>query len=114
MVSESQTDTVNESFISRMTRLYIELDTIGSRVGNMPDDAMDHITEAAGIVRRAIIGAKVNTEADIAGKFRFAAMLIEDPHGIICDEEEAAVIAVRELLKFREDEWAAMRAEARS
>lgn len=103
-----------ESFISRMTRLYIELDTIGSRVGNMPDDAMDHITEAAGIVRRAVIEAPVKTEADIAGKFRFAAMLIEDPHGIICDEEEAAVIAVRELLKFREAEWAAMRAGARS
>ncbi len=99
-----------ESFISRMTRLYIELDTIGSRVGNMPDDAMDHITEAAGIVRRAVIKAPVKSEGDIACKLRFAAMLVEDPHGIICDEEEAAVIAVRELLKFREAEWAAMRA----
>ncbi|MBP2570220.1 hypothetical protein G6M85_13505 [Agrobacterium tumefaciens] len=103
-----------ESFISRMTRLYIELDTIGSRVGNMPDDAMDHITEAASIVRRAVINAPVKSEGDVAGKFRFAAMLIEDPHGIICDEEEAAAIAVRQLFKFREDEWAAMRAEARS
>ncbi|MFK3688890.1 hypothetical protein ACI2J4_01255 [Agrobacterium tumefaciens] len=114
MVSESQRDTVNESFISRMTRLYIELDTIGSRVGNMPDDAMDHITEAAGLVRRAVIEAPVKTEADIAGKFRFAAMLIEDPHGIICDEEEAAAIAVRELFKFRREEWETMWAEARS
>ncbi len=114
MVSESQTDTVNESFISRMTRLFMELHTIGERVGEMPDDAMDHITEAAGIVRRAVIEAPVKTEADIAGKFRFVAMLIEDPHGIICDEEKAAAIAVREFFKFREDEWAAMRAEARS
>ncbi len=103
-----------ESFISRMTRLYIELDTIGSRVGNMPDDAMDRITDAASIVRRAIIGAPVKTEADIAGKFRFAAMLIEDPHGIICDEEEAAAIAVRELFRFREEQWAEWRREARS
>ncbi len=107
-------DGVTESFISRMTRLYVELDTIGSRVGTMPDDAMDHITEAAGIVRRAVIEAPVNTEADIAGKFRFAAMLIEDPHGIICDEEEAAVTAVRELFRFREEEWAALRAGAKS
>ncbi|MDH0115061.1 hypothetical protein N7379_11295 [Rhizobium pusense] len=103
-----------ESFISRMTRLYIELDTIGSRVGNMPDDAMDHITEAAGIVRRAVIKAPVKSEGDIACKLRFAAMLVEDPHGIICDEEEAAVNAVRDLIDFREEELATLRAEARS
>ncbi|UXT48814.1 hypothetical protein FY136_05985 [Agrobacterium tumefaciens] len=113
-VLPANAEVMPESFISRMTRLFMELHTIGERVGEMPDDAMDHITEAAGIVRRAVIEAPVKTEADIAGKFRFAAMLIEDPHGIICDEEEAAAIAVRELFKFREDEWAAMRAEARS
>ncbi|MBP8937834.1 hypothetical protein YA62_004525 [Agrobacterium sp. LC34] len=110
----TKAESMPESFISRMTRLYIELDTIGSRVGTMPDDAMDHITDAASIVRKAIIEAPVKTENDIAGKFRFAAILIEDPHGIICDEEDAAAIAVRELFKFREEEWAAMRAEARS
>lgn len=103
-----------ESFISRMTRLYIELDTIGERVGEMPDDAMDHITEAASIVRRAVINAPVKSEADVACKLRFAAMLIEDPHGIICDEEEAAVNAVRDLIDLREKEWATLRAGARS
>lgn len=101
-----------ESFISRMSRLYIELDTIGSRVGNMPDDAMDHITEAASIVRRAVINAPVKSEGDVACKLRFAAMLVEDPHGIICDEEEAAIVAVNQLVKFREEEWATLRAEA--
>ncbi len=114
MVSESPIDLVNESFVSRMSRLYIELDTIGSRVGNMPDDAMDCITDAASIVRRAVITAPVKSEGDIACKLRFAAMLVEDRHGIICDEEEAAIVAVNQLVKFREEEWATLRAEARS
>ncbi|MNV90316.1 hypothetical protein D3C71_1846910 [compost metagenome] len=80
----------------------------------MPDDAMDHITEAASIVRRAVINAPVKSEGDVACKLRFAAMLVEDPHGIICDEEEAAVNAVRDLIDLREEQWAEWRREARS
>ncbi|KAA3531255.1 MULTISPECIES: hypothetical protein [Agrobacterium] len=114
MVSESSTDVVNESFVSRMTRLYVELNTIGERVGEMPDDAMDCITEAASIVRQAVIKAPVKSESDIACKFRFAAILVENPHGVLYDEEEAAAIAVRELFKFREEQWAELRREARS
>lgn len=110
MVSESTTNVVNESFISRMTKLYVELNTIGERVGEMPDDAMDMITEAASIVCKAVVHAPVNSEADIAGKLRFTAILVENPHGVLHIEEEAAAESVRQLFQFRADEWAAMRA----
>lgn len=99
-----------ESFISRMTRLFVELNTVGDRVGEMPDEAMDLITEAAGIVCKAVVAAPVATESDAAGKLRFAAILVENPHGVLCIEEEAAVTAVSDLIEFRENEWSQMRA----
>ena len=110
MVTESLTDTVNESFISRMTRLFVELNTIAERVGEMPDDAMDHITSAASIVCKAVVRAPVETQNDVAGKLRFTAILIENPHGVLCIEDEAARIAVSQLTAFRAVEWAEMRA----
>lgn len=110
MVSESRTDVVNESFISRMTRLYIEINGLGERVGEMPEDAMDCITDASIIVSRSIINAPVKTEADIAGKLRFAAMLVEYPDGVMAAEETAAQRAVDDLIQFREAEWAEIRA----
>lgn len=106
MVSEPVSDTVNESFISRMTRLFTELHTIGERVGEMPDEAMDHITEAEWIVSRAIINAPVTCDADIAGKLRHAALLVECPHGEYCDEIPAITAALHDLQRFRKDEWA--------
>jgi hypothetical protein len=105
MVSESRTDTVNESLISRMTRLFMELHTIGERVGEMPDDAMDHITEAHWIVSKAIIDAPVTCDADIAGKLRHAALLVECPHGAYVDEIPAVAGALDALVKFRRDEF---------
>lgn len=93
------------SFIERMTRLFTELNSIGERVGEMPDDAMDHITEAASIVCNAIIGAPVHTEADIAGKLRFAAALVEMKDGVYLAEKPAACGAVADLLKFRTEEF---------
>jgi len=102
-----------ESFLSRMTRLYVELNTIGDRCGEMPDSAMDCITEAASIVRRAVIDKVAKSEGDIACKLRFAAILVENPHGVLCDEEEAAVNAVRDLVDFREDQRAEWRQESR-
>ena len=105
MVSESQTDTVNESFISRMTRLFMELHTIGERVGEMPDEAMRHITEAHWIVSEAIIKAPVTCEADIAGKLRHAIIMIECPHGAYTDEVPAVAGALDALVKFRDDEF---------
>lgn len=110
MVSESPADVVNESFISRMTRLYVELNGIGERVGEMPDEAMDLITEAVGIVCKAVVHAPVETQSDAAGKLRFAAILVENPHGVLCIEETAAVTAVSDLIEFRESEWSQMRA----
>lgn len=114
MVSESRTDTVNESFISRMTRLFMELHTIGERVGEMPDDAMDHITEAHWIVSKAIIDAPVTCEADIAGKLRHAALLVECPHGEYHDEQPAIAKALADLKRFRAEEWNSVMREARS
>lgn len=110
MVTESLTDTGNESFISRMVRLYIELNTIGERVGEMPEEAMDLITEAAGIVCKAVVAAPVETQSDVAGKLRFAAVLVENPHGVLCIEDEAARTAVSQLIAFRASEWSSMRA----
>lgn len=97
---------IPESFISRMTRLFMELHTIGERVGEMPDDAIDHITEAHWIVSRAIIDAPVTCEADIAGKLRHAALLVECPHGEYHDEQPAIAAALSGLQRLRKDEWA--------
>lgn len=99
-----------ESFVSRMTRLYIELNTIGERVGEMPDDAMNLITEAASIVCAAVVEAPVETQSDVASKLRFVALLVENPHGVLCIEDEAARTAVSQLIAFRAAEWASMRA----
>ncbi|TRA90923.1 hypothetical protein EXN24_05280 [Rhizobium rhizogenes] len=103
-----------ESFISRMTRLFMELHTIGERVGEMPDDAMDHITEAHWIVSKAIIDAPVTCEADIAGKLRHAALLVECPHGEYHDEQPAIAKALADLKRFRAEEWNSVMREARS
>jgi len=78
-----------ESFLSRMSRLFAELHTVGERVGEMPDDAMDHITEAHWIVSRAIIDAPVTCEADVAAKLRHAALLVECPGGEYNDDERS-------------------------
>lgn len=110
MVTESLTETANESFVARMTRLYIELSTIGDRVGEMPDEAMDLINEAASIVCAAVVAAPVATQGDVAGKLRFAAILVENPHGVLCIEDEAVCTAVSQLQAFRAGEWSAMRA----
>lgn len=94
-----------ESFINRMVRLFAELHTIGDRVGEMPDRAMNHITEAQWIVSKAIIDAPVICEADVAGKLRHAILMIECPHGIYNDEVPAVAGALEALVKFRRDEF---------
>lgn len=99
-----------ESFITRMVRLFAELHTIGERVGEMPEDAMDHITSAHWIVSKAIIDAPVTCEADVAGKLRYVIMLIECPHGVYVDELPAIRRAYDDLLAFRAGELASMRA----
>lgn len=101
-----------ESFISRMTRLFAELHTIGDRVGEMPDDAMNHITDAHWIVSKAIIDAPVTCEADVANKLRHAILMIECPHGIYNDEIPAVAGALDALRNFRADEWNAVMKEA--
>jgi hypothetical protein len=101
--------TPEESFISRMNRLFAELHTIGERVGEMPDSAMEHITSAHWIVSKAIIDAPVTCEADVAGKLRHAILMIECPHGIYTDEAPAIAVALGDLQRLRKDEWAAMR-----
>lgn len=106
MVSEPVSDTVNESFISRMTRLFTELHTLGERHGEMPDDACDKLSEAAWIISGAIINAPVTCEADVAGKLRHAALLVECPHGEYTDEQPAVLAALNDLQRFRADEWA--------
>jgi hypothetical protein len=103
-----------ENFISRMTRLFAELHTIGERVGEMPDEAMDHITSAHWIVSKAIINAPVTCEADVAGKLRHAILMIECPHGIYTDEAPAIAAALGDLQRLRKDEWAEARKAARS
>lgn len=99
-----------ESFITRMVRLFAELHTIGDRAGEMPDQAMDHITSAHWIVSKAIIDAPVTCEADVADKLRHVIMLIECPHGVYADELPAIKRAYDDLIAFRATEWAAMRA----
>ncbi|UZX42336.1 hypothetical protein A6U84_03230 [Agrobacterium sp. 13-2099-1-2] len=84
----------------------MELHTVGERVGEMPDDAMDHITEAHWIVSKAIINAPVTCEADVAGKLRHAALLVECPHGEYVDEIPAIAAALGDLRRLRKDEWA--------
>ncbi|MCZ7974101.1 hypothetical protein O9X80_06290 [Agrobacterium salinitolerans] len=106
MVSESQTDTVNESFISRMSALFAELHTAGARHGEMPDSACDKLSEAAWLISDAIISAPVTCETDIAGKLRHAALLVECPHGEYTSEQPAIAAALNDLQRFRAEEWA--------
>lgn len=103
-----------ESFISRMTRLFMELHTIGERVGEMPDDAMDLICEASWIVSKAIINAPVTCQEDVAGKLRHAANLLECPHGEYQDEQPTIAKALADLKRLRAEEWNAVMREARS
>ena len=102
-----------ESFISRMSALFAELHTAGARHGEMPDDACDMICQAAWIVSSAIIKAPVTCEADIAGKLRHAALLVECPGGEYTDEQPAIAAALADLKRFRANEWNAAMTEAR-
>lgn len=94
------------SFITRMSALFAELHTAGERHGEMPDEACDKLSDAAWIISDAIINAPVTCEADIAGKLRHAALLVECPHGEYTSEQPAIAAALNDLQRLRKDEWA--------
>ncbi|NTA35976.1 hypothetical protein [Agrobacterium salinitolerans] len=94
------------SFISRMSALFAELHTAGARHGEMPDAACDLICQAAWLISDAIISAPVTCEADVAGKLRHAALLVECPHGEYTSEQPAIAAALNDLQRLRKDEWA--------
>lgn len=99
-------NTVTESFPFRlMIDLHAALNDVARRYEPMPDDAMDYINDAIGVVSEAIIAAPVTSESDIAHKFRFAAVLIEDESGLLFDEPHAVFGAMANLAKFRDKEW---------
>ncbi|MGV1793816.1 hypothetical protein [Rhizobium sp. A37_96] len=66
---------------------------------------MSALTEASMVISKAIIAAPITSEADIANKFRFAAALIECPHGLMVDESAAVFGALADLARFRDQEW---------
>lgn len=95
---------VTESFIGRMIGLHAAIDALGAEFCPMPDEAMSALTEASMIISKAIIVAQVTSETDIANKFRFAAALIECPHGLMADEPAAVFGAFADLARFRNEE----------
>lgn len=103
---------VEQPFTVRMSALYAELQSTSERHGGMPDDAMDRITEAASIVSKAIINAPVTCEADVAGKLRHAAQLVDSPHGVWVDEEPAVAGALADLQLLRIRQWQDVMARA--
>ncbi|MGG6895798.1 hypothetical protein [Rhizobium sp. BR 315] len=95
---------VTESYIGRMIGLHAAIDALGAEFCPMPDEAMSALTEASMLISKAIIAAPVTSEADIANKFRFAAALIECPHGLMADEPAAVFGALADLARFRNGE----------
>ncbi|MCQ1850390.1 hypothetical protein [Neorhizobium galegae] len=94
------------SNIRRLLQLYRGLNDLALECTPMPEEAMDHMIDACGVIEREIIGAPTEDESDVADKFRFFAEMIDDKSGASLMEEVAldAAIAALANLRARRDE----------
>ena len=95
-------------YAAKMLELFIKLDALRREYCPMEDDTMDAITEATFAVGRSVIDAPAIDEATIATKFKYAALLIEDPDGLMTQERNALDRALHDLAGMRNAEWNAM------
>jgi len=77
--SRSSRKTTTMSTLSELSTFYAALERLAQNAPSLPDDAMDHLTEARGVLRRVITRTPAMSEADAAAKLRLAALLMEDP-----------------------------------
>ncbi|MDB5526164.1 MAG: hypothetical protein JWM58_3927 [Rhizobium sp.] len=96
---------VTETFTGQMLALYTELERISNDFSPMPDDAMDHLRDAASVIRETLIDAPITCEGDVANKLRLAAILIEIEGVEMNDEMPTIVRASEDLAAWRNAEW---------
>ena len=92
-------------YAAKMLELLLRLESLRQEFSPTPDDIMDLLTNVQFHVGRAIIEAPAIYEATIATKFRYAALLIEDPIGLMADEPLALDRALHDLAGMRNAEW---------
>ncbi len=94
-----------ETGIRRLLKLYRGLNDLANNLWPMPEQAMDSIIDATGVIARAIADTPATTKSDVADKFRFLAELIDDPAGASSLEYEVLAHALASLSVWnKEDE----------
>ncbi len=86
-----------ETEIRRWLRLYRGLNELADTCGEMNQDALDRIIEAASFVARDIIDAPATNPSDVADKFRLVAEFVDDKSGSSTHEDAAVANAVASL-----------------
>lgn len=70
------------------------------------DDSHDELVDALRQIETAILEAPAQTSKDVAEKFRFAALLIEDDEaGMLNSEPDAVFGALLDLARLRCAQW---------
>lgn len=95
-------------YAAKLLELFLKLNALRHEFEPLDDDLMDMLTNAQFAAGRALIDAPAIDEATIAAKFRYAALLIEDPDGIMAHEAVALDRARHDLIGMRNAEWNAM------
>jgi hypothetical protein len=98
-------------YAARMLELFIKINAIRHDFLSMPDEAMDKLTDAMFAVGRAIVDAPPIDEDALAAKFKYAALLIEDPDADLDEAPSLIDRLLTDLAGMRHAEWQAMTRE---
>ncbi|MCJ9721972.1 hypothetical protein MOV66_07740 [Agrobacterium sp. SHOUNA12C] len=93
-----------ETEIRRFLKLYRDLNDLANNRWPMPEEAMDCIVDAIGVIARAIADTPATTKSDVADKFRFLAELIDDPAGTSSLEDEVLAHALASLSTWKKEQ----------
>jgi len=93
--------------IENMVKIYAAI-RAATELEPMPDDAMDNLVGASGVILAEIIKTKAKTDAAAAAKFRFVGDIIDDEKSLgvlFNNEDELAQSAVDDLNALRDKQW---------
>lgn len=92
-------------YAAKLLELFVRLEAMRHEFEPLSDDLMDRLTLTQLAAGKALIDAPAIDEATIAVKFRYAALLIEDPDGPMMHESPVLDRALHDLAGMRNADW---------